>query len=100
FSSDREMARNAELIKYISDNYNIDTDRVIISGGSSGAGGAYGMVAHYGNLFSCAVIGSGITYGMNPEELTNLPIWVLHGKSRGCYLVFLVCKTKSTEAGA
>lgn len=84
FSHETYMAFVIDLIDYLSKNYNIDTDRVIISGGSSGARGAYAIAATYQNKFSCLVILSGITYQLYTErekKLTYLPIWVFHGKN-------------------
>lgn len=80
FGTDARMEKTHELIKYIISNYDIDTNRIIISGGSSGARGAYRMAARYKDLFSCMVIGSGISYQLYDEQLTHLPIWFFHGE--------------------
>ena len=82
FSSEDYMNYVMDLINYMINNYNIDTDRIIISGGSSGARGAYTIASKY-KKFSCMVIISGITYQLYPDKeqnLTYLPIWVFHGK--------------------
>ena len=81
FSGDRKMADVIHIIEYLISNYNIDPDRIIISGGSSGARGAYTIAATYRNTFSCVVIGSGIIYGLNKVEkdLTYIPMWIFHG---------------------
>ncbi len=83
FSSEGVMKTTIKIIQEISSKYNIDTDRIIISGGSSGARGAYTIAATYQDIFSCVVIGSGITYGLNQVEnkLTYLPMWIFHGKT-------------------
>ncbi len=81
FRLDSEQETILEIIRSLSSTHNIDSNRIMISGGSSGARGAYMMAAKYKTLFSCLVIGSGITNGMDPENLTHLPIWIFHGKS-------------------
>lgn len=83
FSSDKKMESIIKNIEYVVQNNNIDTDRIIISGGSSGARGAYKIASVYKDLFSCLVIGSGVTYQLNifEKDLTHLPIWIFHGKS-------------------
>jgi predicted peptidase len=48
-----------DLIDYISKNYNIDPDRISITGHSSGAIGAYNFAAKYPNLLSCIAPVSG-----------------------------------------
>ena len=83
FGTDARMEKTYELIKYIMANYDVDTTRIIVSGGSSGARGAYRMASKYKNLFSCMVIGSGITYQLYEEGLTHLPIWFFHGEKDG-----------------
>ena len=81
FSSDNKMLSIKKIIDYVTENYNIDTDRIILSGGSSGARGAYTMASVYRDTFSCLVIGSGITYGLSSvyKNLNYLPIWIFHG---------------------
>ena len=83
FSSDKKMESIIKNIEYVVQNNNIDTDRIIISGGSSGARGAYRIASVYKNIFSCLVIGSGVTYQLRnfEKDLTYLPIWIFHGKN-------------------
>ena len=80
FATDSRMQKTYELINYIVKNNNIDSDRIIISGGSSGSRGAYRMAGKYKDLFSCMVIGSGILYQLYDDTLTHLPIWFFHGE--------------------
>ena len=83
FSNEKYMNYVINLIDYMIKNYNVDADRIIISGGSSGARGAYTIASKY-KRFSCMVIISGITYQLysdKEQSLTYLPIWVFHGKS-------------------
>ena len=80
FTSDSKMLMLRELIDYLVKNYNVDEERIIISGGSSGASGAFKMASTHKNLFSCLVIGSGVFFAAKAEDLTHLPIWLLHGE--------------------
>ena len=79
FDTDSRVEKTKILIDYIVKNYPIDKDRIIVSGGSAGARGAYKMAATYKDLFSCMVIGSGVSK-MDDANLTHLPIWFLHGE--------------------
>lgn len=69
-----------KMLNELTSKYNIDTDRIIVAGGSSGADGAYRMASQNKGIFSCLVIGSGTFYEIDPANLTYLPIWVFHGK--------------------
>ncbi|KKK88242.1 hypothetical protein LCGC14_2745160, partial [marine sediment metagenome] len=70
-----------EAIRDVRKHYNIDPDRIYITGESIGGGGAWRMVARYPNLFAAALIGKGWTWTsrLNLENVSNLPIWVYHG---------------------
>ena len=83
FSLSGKMQEVIQIIEYVKNNYNIDADRIIISGGSSGGKGAYTMAAIYQNTFSCLVVGSGVIYTVGDlvNNLTYLPIWIFHGKN-------------------
>jgi len=84
FSHESYMEFVISLIDYITKNYNVDVNRIVISGGSSGARGAYAIAATYKNTFSSLVIISGITYQLytdREKNLTYLPIWVFHGRN-------------------
>ena len=79
FDTDGRILKTKELIDYIVNNYPIDKTRIIVSGGSAGARGAYRMASVYKDLFSCMVIGSGVTGKLDDSNLTHLPIYFLHG---------------------
>ena len=69
------------LINYVIKNNNIDTKRIILSGGSAGTPGALKISSKNPNLFSCVVlIATGSTaISMNPNDLTKLPMWFFQG---------------------
>lgn len=71
------------LLKELINEYNIDPDRIIVSGGSSGADGAYRAIALHSEMFSCGVIGSGTIYAIDQvgaDKLTKIPLWFFHGE--------------------
>ena len=80
FDTSSRINKTKILIDYIVKNYPIDKNRIIVSGGSAGARGAYAMASTYKDLFSCMIIGSGVVNGLDDANLTHLPIWFLHGK--------------------
>lgn len=69
------------LIKYITGNFNIDTKRIVLSGGSAGSPAALGIGGRNPNIFSCLVIISSYTntINVNVNNLTNIPIWFFQG---------------------
>ena len=74
-----------DLINNLVKNYNIDPDRIIISGYESGANGAFFMASKYKNMFSGLVALEGIEINnlnkyVSPSDLTYLPIWVIDAK--------------------
>jgi len=80
FDTDSRIEKTKMLIDYLVKSYPIDKNRIIVSGGSAGARGAYRMASIYKDLFSCMVIGSGVVNKLDDANLTHLPIWFLHGK--------------------
>ena len=70
-----------ELINYLIKNYNIDSKRIILSGGSSGSPAALRIASNNPNKFSCIVIISSFrgTPIYDVTKLTYLPIWFFQG---------------------
>jgi len=68
-----------ELIDNIIESYNVDTDKVSISGISMGGFGTWEMGISYPELFSAIapVCGGGMSWRC--ENLKNMPIWAFHG---------------------
>lgn len=68
-----------QMIKQVSANNSIDTDRIYLTGYSMGGFGTWNIIAHYPDLFAAA---SPICGGGDPETVSkfvNLPLWVVHG---------------------
>lgn len=72
------------LLDHIIEHYNVDIDRIYITGLSMGGYGTYEMLTRYPDLFAAAVpicggIGSMYTR-MNLLQLKDIPLWIFHGK--------------------
>jgi len=72
------------LIDDLIENYNVDKNRIYITGLSMGGYGTYEMLTRYPDLFAAAVpicggIGSMYTR-MNLLQLKDIPLWIFHGK--------------------
>lgn len=68
-----------ELIDNVIDNYNVDINRISITGISMGGFGSWEMGISYPNLFSAIapICGGGLSWRC--EALKNIPIWAFHG---------------------
>lgn len=69
-----------EIIRDVQAHYNIDPDRIYLTGGSIGGGGVWRMAARYPDLFAGAIIDCGWTWtsGLHLENVSNLPMWIYH----------------------
>ena len=70
-----------ELINYIADYYNIDTDKIILTGFSRGAIGVWDMISIYGGYFSAAVpVSSPHQKGhIDYIKAAEVPVWTFAG---------------------
>lgn len=83
WSADDQQKRLLELLVHIKKNYNIDSDRMYLTGLSMGGFGTWRLAADHPEMFAAAapICGRG-----NPEDgakLTKLPIWAWHGTEDG-----------------
>ncbi|MEK6248249.1 MAG: prolyl oligopeptidase family serine peptidase [Planctomycetales bacterium] len=79
WSSETQQARVLELLKHAIQHYQIDTDRVYLTGLSMGGYGSWRMAADHPEMFAAVAPVCG---GGKPEDarkLKGLPIWVWHG---------------------
>lgn len=75
------------LIDTISEECEIDPERIILTGHSRGAIGTWHMVSVYGDYFSAAVPVSGDYEGwLNYDNLSSIPIWTIAGSHDTYYL--------------
>ncbi len=81
FANDTVISAILEVITYVTNNYNVDSDRIIISGGSAGTTGASKMLNQYGNRFAGMVIVSGYyDYFTMPTNYIKKPMLFIQGK--------------------
>ncbi|WP_088340923.1 carboxylesterase family protein [Robiginitalea sediminis] len=69
-----------ELLDHIVDRYNVDPDRIYLSGLSRGATACWEMAVHYPDTFAAMAVVCGMTpvpyaHWMRPD----MPVWVFHG---------------------
>lgn len=74
-----QQKRLLELLAHITENYNVDTDRIYLTGLSMGGYGTWRLAADHPAMFAAAapICGSG-----DPKDgatLANMPIWAWHG---------------------
>lgn len=68
------------LIEYIAEQYQVDRDKIIITGHSRGAMGVWNMISKYGDYFSCAVpVSCGPGTLLDYEMISNVPIRAVAG---------------------
>ena len=68
-----------EVIAYMKRWYNVDADRVYLSGGSMGGWGAWKMAATYPDMFASVAPTYGSAGGLVLENLRHVPVDNLHG---------------------
>ena len=67
------------LIDYIVSKYNVDTNRISLTGHSNGGAGVYYIASVYSNKFSAAAVAAGAPSSYNLENLKNLKMVVFYG---------------------
>lgn len=70
-----------ELIDYMMKNYNIDSQRVYITGLSMGGFGTWEFIGRKPDLFAAAIPMAGYSDTSTVEKIKHIPIWVFHGDS-------------------
>ena len=71
-----------EIIRLVSDTYEIDTEHIIVSGHSLGAIGTWKMLSLYGDFFSAAVpVSCGCLEQMDFVNCAKVPVWGFVGDS-------------------
>jgi predicted esterase len=67
------------LLGKVRKEFNVDEDRIYLTGLSLGGFGTWDMIGRYPDLFAAAVPVSGAGDPSQVEKFKNLPIWALHG---------------------
>jgi len=79
WSSDTQQTRLAELLDQIVGQYNVDTNRVYLTGLSMGGYGSWRLAATHPERFAAVVPVCGGGDPGNADKLKDIPIWVFHG---------------------
>ncbi len=69
-----------EILENKVHNYNIDTDRLYIHGGSMGGIGTFGMLSSFPEKFTAAYIVCGGAKVETAKMFINTPLWIFHGE--------------------
>jgi predicted esterase len=70
-----------DLLTSLKSQYNIDSNRVYITGLSMGGNGTWHLLSHDTSLFASGVPMSGETYTSTPDSVLPVPVWVFHSLS-------------------
>ncbi|MFK7767373.1 MAG: prolyl oligopeptidase family serine peptidase [Mariniblastus sp.] len=77
--SDTQQKRLVELLDLVVKNYNIDEDRIYLTGLSMGGYGSWRMAADHPKRFAAVAPVCGGGKPEDAEKLKNVPIWAFHG---------------------
>lgn len=75
----KPLALVHELILYMENHFNIDKNRVYITGLSMGGYGTFDMITRYPDLFAAAVPVCGGGDTSQAGKFKNIPLWIFHG---------------------
>lgn len=74
----------AQLVDRIASTYNVDTNRLYMTGGSMGGGGVYTALTNSPGKYAAAIPMAGVSpSGVNNTTLSQTPMWIWHGASDG-----------------
>lgn len=68
------------LIMEIIENYNVDENRIYLTGLSMGGYGTWALACEYPNLFAAIAPICGGGQPLLTRKITHLPVWVFHGE--------------------
>ena len=74
-----QQSRLLELLADITKDYNVDTNRVYLSGLSMGGYGSWRLAADHPDRFAAVIPVCGGGDPKDAEKLKSVPIWVFHG---------------------
>jgi len=75
------MVSALRIIDSLKKMYQIDTNRIIVYGGSMGAEGVFMLLAKKPTMFAGAVAVAGYTLTVGANLMARTPFWILHGGS-------------------
>jgi predicted peptidase len=79
WSKDDQQSQLVELLQHIRTAYNIDNDRIYLTGLSMGGYGTWKLAANHPDTFAAAVPICGKGDPKDAVKLRDLPIWAWHG---------------------
>lgn len=79
WSSDEQQKRLLELLAHVTESYNVDKDRIYLTGLSMGGYGTWRLAADHPGMFAAAAPVCGAGDPSKAAVLRNLPIWAWHG---------------------
>lgn len=79
WSADDQQKRLTELLAHVKETYNIDEDRIYLTGLSMGGFGSWRLAADHAEMFAAVAPVCGAGDPKNAEKLAKLPIWAWHG---------------------
>ncbi|HRI47822.1 MAG TPA: alpha/beta hydrolase-fold protein, partial [Ignavibacteriaceae bacterium] len=68
------------ILRYVIDNYNVDTTRIYVAGMSMGGSGTYTFATAYPEVVAAAISMCGRINQSDPCILAELNLWIHHGK--------------------
>lgn len=80
-SFNSEQLTTLAILDSLEQEFNIDPNRIYITGLSMGGHGTWDFISRLPNRFAAAIPMSGKTYAEQAESIINLPIWAFHGES-------------------
>jgi len=75
----KPMALLIELIHQFVKKYNVDSNRIYITGLSMGGYGTYDALARYPELFAAGVPVCGAADTATAKKIAKIPLWIFHG---------------------
>jgi predicted peptidase len=79
WAQEGQQAALLELLAHITRTYNVDTDRIYLTGLSMGGYGSWRLAADHPDRFAAVAPVCGGGRPEDAQRLTSLPIWVWHG---------------------
>lgn len=79
WSKKDQQVRLLELLAHITKTYNVDTDRIYLTGLSMGGYGTWRLAADHPSMFAAAIPVCGAGDPKDGAKLTDVPIWAWHG---------------------
>lgn len=75
----QSLPETVDLIRDLSQSLPVDTSRIYVIGCSEGGVGVYGAVRDYADVFAAGVVISGLWTAADVQNLTKLPLVIMHG---------------------